>query len=89
MAEGKRTIVQLVGICLMALPVPVFLTLSFAARHAAWYLLFIVFVGSLCASALVMEWVFFRRPAELKKKLPIGSKELRRKRKEFYDNLPR
>jgi hypothetical protein len=37
---------------------------------------------------LVWNWVFFVRPAELKKKLPITGEELRRKRKEFYDSLP-
>jgi DMSO reductase anchor subunit len=89
MAEGKRSFVQLVGICLIALPFPVFLTLVFAVRHASRLLLLVVFVASLYASALVMEWIFFTRPAELKKKLPVNSKELRRKTKEFYDSLPR
>jgi len=31
----------------------------------------------------------FERTAELRKKYPTSSKELRRKTKEFYDSLPR
>jgi hypothetical protein len=30
-------------------------------------------------------WMLVERPAELDKKFPISSKELRRRRKEFYD----
>jgi hypothetical protein len=89
MALRKRTVVQLVGICLIALPFPVFLTLAIAVRHPSRALALVVFVASLCASGLVMEWLFFTRPEELKKKLPISSKELRRKTKDFYDSLPR
>jgi hypothetical protein len=50
--------------------------------------LFIIFVASYAGCYLVWNWVFFVRPAELKKKLPITGEELRRKRKEFYDSLP-
>jgi hypothetical protein len=49
---------------------------------------FIIFVASYAGCYLVWNWVFFVRPAELKKKLPITGEELRRKRKEFYDSLP-
>jgi hypothetical protein len=50
---------------------------------------FFIFVGAYVASYLVWNWTFFERPAELKKKMPISSKELQRRTKEFYDNLPR
>jgi 4-hydroxybenzoate polyprenyltransferase len=39
---------------------------------------------------LAFAWrVYFERPKELDKKIPISSKELRRRKKEFYDSLPR
>jgi hypothetical protein len=34
-------------------------------------------------------WVFFEHPAEIAKKLPISSIELRRKKKKFFDTLPK
>ena len=36
----------------------------------------------------LVEW-YWNRPAELATKFPISAKELRRRRKEFYDNLPK
>ncbi len=50
--------------------------------------LVLIFVGFCIALYFLWIWVFVERPAELAKKLPISSKELRRKRQEFYDNLP-
>ena len=47
-----------------------------------------IFLVAWFASHLVGHWAMFERPAELRKKLPISSKELRRREKEFYDNLP-
>jgi len=52
-------------------------------------MLFIIFAASNAGCYLIWNWVFFVRPAELKKRLPITGEELRRKRKEFYDSLPR
>jgi len=51
--------------------------------------LVLIFVGFCIAFYFLWIWVFVERPAELAKKLPISSKELRRKRQEFYDNLPK
>jgi hypothetical protein len=48
-----------------------------------------VFLVSWVASYFVADWIMFERSDELRKKYPISSKELRRKNKEFYDNLPR
>ena len=50
---------------------------------------FLIFSGAYFACYLVWYWILFVRPTELSKKLPISSDELRRQRKEFYDNLPR
>jgi len=35
------------------------------------------------------RWVFFQRRAELNKKIPVSSKELRKRKKEFFDSLER
>jgi ATP/ADP translocase len=50
---------------------------------------FLIFVGAYVASYFVWGWIFFERAAELQKKIPISSKELQRRTKEFYKNLPR
>jgi hypothetical protein len=51
--------------------------------------LLLTFTGLCIAYYFVWKWFFYERPAELEKKLPITSKELRRRKREFYDNLPR
>lgn len=35
----------------------------------------------------VWRWVFFERGPELDRKIPVSSKELRRRKKEFFDDL--
>jgi hypothetical protein len=47
-----------------------------------------IFLGSWVASYFVGDWMMFERPAELRKKFSTSSKELRRREKESYDNLP-
>ena len=51
--------------------------------------LFLIFAGFSIAFYFLWIWVFVDHPAELAKKLPISGKELRRKRQEFYDSLPK
>ena len=51
--------------------------------------LFIVFGAFSVAFYFLWIWVFVVRPVELAKKLPISGSELRRKRQEFYDSLPK
>lgn len=51
--------------------------------------LLLMFIGLCIAYYFVWNWFFYERPAELEKKLPITSKELRRRKKEFYDSLPK
>ncbi len=48
-----------------------------------------VFLVAWVASYFVGYWIMIERPAELRKKLPTSSKELRRRTKEFYDSLDR
>jgi hypothetical protein len=38
---------------------------------------------------LAWDWFFVTRPKQVKKNVPITSKEWRRRQKQFYDNLPR
>lgn len=47
-----------------------------------------IFLLAWVASYFVGHWIMLERPAELRKKYPVSSKELRRRDKEFYDNLP-
>jgi hypothetical protein len=51
--------------------------------------IFLIFVVLALAFYVLWIWVFFEHPTEIAKKLPISSKELRRKKKEFFDNLPK
>jgi len=37
--------------------------------------------------SFVWRWVFFERGPELDRKIPVSSKELRRRNKEFFDDL--
>jgi glucan phosphoethanolaminetransferase (alkaline phosphatase superfamily) len=36
-----------------------------------------------------LEWLFRKRPDEIAKRVPTPSKELRRRTKQFFDNLPK
>jgi hypothetical protein len=56
--------------------------------HAAPGIVLSVFLITWVASCFVGHWIMLERPDELRKKYPISSKELRRKNREFYDNLP-
>jgi CHASE2 domain-containing sensor protein len=38
---------------------------------------------------LLWDWIFVTRPKQVKKNVPITSKEWQRRQKQFYDNLPR
>jgi hypothetical protein len=51
------------------------------------FALFLFFLGLWLIFYALWYWFFFEHPAENAKKLPISSKELRRRTKAFYDNL--
>jgi hypothetical protein len=53
---------------------------------AVLFLIFVVLAG---AFYVLVMWFFFEHPGEIAKKLPVSSSELRRKQKEFFDNLPK
>jgi hypothetical protein len=49
----------------------------------------LIFAGACGTFYYALPWIFFTRPKELKKKIPITSQELRWRKKRFYDSLPR
>jgi hypothetical protein len=69
-----------------------FTSLITAWVHSLWpnlnvFLLAFIFVGLLVGGYAAGYWVSFERPKELAKKIAINSKELRRRKKEFFDWL--
>ena len=55
------------------------------ALHVA--ILLLILIALWAGFFLAGIWVFLYRPAELSRKFPIRSEELRRRKKEFYDWL--
>jgi hypothetical protein len=51
--------------------------------------LLIVFLVLWILFSFVWRWVFFERGPELKNKIPVSSKELRKRKKEYFDDLQR
>jgi hypothetical protein len=88
MTGPKRLLLHRIGIILLALLFAVPVTFAFSRNSHPYPILPVVFVARLCASILVLNWVFFTEPERLKKKLPISSKELHRREREFFDKLP-
>ena len=54
-------------------------TLGIVAFLATFIVFSVVFYSFL-------EWLFWKRPDEIAKRVPTSSKELRRKTKQFFDN---
>jgi len=89
--SGWRSLVLRVGAAMQAMLYAVVVTLivwRFNPTLGFGALFLIVAVFSV-AFYFLWIWVFVERPAELAKKLPLSGKELRRKRQEFYDSLPK
>ena len=89
MAGAQKSRVNRFGVWLYALSSAAITTVVveqfLPGLHAAPLLIILV---SLCiVFSFVWRWVFFERPEELDKKIPISSKELRRQKKEFFDSL--
>jgi hypothetical protein len=59
------------------------------SRTIGFGILFLIFLGLAVAFYAVWMWVFFEHPAEIAERGPISSQELRRKRKRFFDSLPK
>lgn len=90
MARIKKHLPMMVllSILLAAIAAATLVTAAFGGLlPRRWLPLF--FSGFLMASVFVWYWFVFIRPAELKKRLPITSKEREREQDEFYKSLPR
>jgi hypothetical protein len=90
MTGPKKSRVQRIGVVFYALCSAVLVAIAIPEVPSGSYfrvLLLLFSVVFFVASLYVWNWVFFIRPTELNKKLPIGSKELRRREKAFYDRL--
>jgi hypothetical protein len=89
MTDPKKPRVQRIAIFFYALSSAGLVTLSVVRLFSSLTIPVLIFVGSFIASLFVWNWILFVRRTELNKKLPISSKELHSRTKEFYDSLPR
>jgi hypothetical protein len=84
--------VRHVGSIVFAIPLAAGAALIVWKRAIDQTLGFVAFLVTLVLFAVVFyslsEW-YWNRPDEIAKRVPTSSKELRRKTKAFYDNLPK
>jgi len=88
MQGETRPSVQRVGAWLYALASAVLALVAFHPNVRPIFLV-VIFVVMLVLFRSVWGWIFFQRRVELDKNLPVSSKELRKRKKEFFDNLER
>jgi hypothetical protein len=86
MISSKKTTGRVWGVVLATMFAP----LITAVLHNIWSELpiaptLLVFICLWVGFYLAGIWMLVERPAELDRKFPISSKELRRRRKAFYD----
>jgi hypothetical protein len=72
-----------VGAALIVWKLSIWRAISHALGLVAFLVTFAVFAVVFYS---LLEW-YWTRPDEIARRVPTSSKELRRKRKEFYDNL--
>ena len=85
---GKKNIGRLYGVCLAT----VYATLISGAVYGFWpglhiALRLLIFLALWIGFYFTGIWTAIDRPAELDRKFPISSKELRTRKKAFYDWL--
>jgi hypothetical protein len=90
---GQSRLAQRITAVMFAVILAAAVMLTLLASHpalSATALVFLlgIFAGLCVAFYFLVIWVF-QRPAELSKKLPLNSKEQRRKKQRFYDSLPK
>ena len=88
MLGESKPLVQRVATWLYALASAVLALVAFHPNVRPIFLL-VIFVAMWILFRIVWGWVFFQRRAELDKKIPVSSKELRKRKKEFFDSLER
>jgi hypothetical protein len=86
---GWRRRIRLFGNWIYSLASASLVMLATSPLYAALRIrsVLLIFIGLCVAFYFVWNWVLYERPAELEKKLPISSKEFRRRKKELYDWL--
>jgi len=83
-----RPLVQRVGNWVMGIGFAMLLTGIWVAKpHVHPVLIAVVFILLALVLTEFFRWSAFDRPAELHRKFPISSKELRRRTREFFDSL--
>ena len=88
MKGDSKPLVQRVATWLYALASAVFALVAFHPNVRPIFLV-VIFVAMWIPFRIFWGWVFFQRRAELDKKIPVRSKELRKRKKEFFDSLER
>ena len=86
MISSKKTTGRVWGIVLATMFAPTITAIIHNLKpelHIA--LTFLTFVCLWIGFYFTGNWILVERPAELDRKFPISSKELRRRKKEFYD----
>jgi len=84
-----RPLVQRVGNWVTGIAFAMLLTGMWVAEkpHVHPVLIAVVFILLALVLTEAFRWAAFDRPAELNRKFPISSKELRRRTREFFDSL--
>ena len=85
---SKCLLAKRVAAWLCALAFAVLALVAFHPNVRPIFLL-VIFVAMWVLFRIVWGWVFFQRRAELDKKIPVSSKELRKRKKKFFDSLQR
>ena len=88
MPGENKPLVQRVGTWLYALASAVLALVAFHPNVRPIFLL-AIFIAMWLLFRVVWGWVFFQRRAELDKTIHARSKELRKRKKEFFDSLDR
>jgi len=85
---GKKNIGRLYGVCLATMYSTLITWIVYGVVGGLRpVLLILVFVAMWIGIYFAGVWAAVDRPAELNRKLPTSSKELRRQKKSFYDWL--
>jgi hypothetical protein len=91
MRASKTPRIQRIGNGIISAMLAIGVTTLFGAKSGRPSLaaILVFFVAAWGLFYMLWGWVFVTRPREVKKNVPITSKEWRRRQKQFYDNLPR
>jgi hypothetical protein len=88
-AEQRQSKLRVAGAALLGLVVATFATAAIRGflSDLDWKWVAAMFVVLWIGGSYAFLWAMGERVDELAKKIPISSRELRRRKKEFYDSL--